>query len=1483
MISQEYGWDQFTNKIGPYIHNDKEWWSPSDADTCLLMILEAIAYMIISWYMAQVFGGGNKKVYFFLQPSYWGLTSSKTHIASGDTVGHAKALSEKNHSIQLIKLSKGFKGIQAVKELSLNMKMGETFCLLGHNGAGKTTAINVLTGVYKPTFGNAFVLGHSVEDEIGTIQSLMGICPQHDILFDELSGADHIRFWARFKGLDRSKLNDEVLRALDSVDLYPDVKKAAGKYSGGMQRRLSVAIATLGSPKVIFLDEPTTGMDPLTRRKVWGTINELKKNAVVVLTTHNMEEADALGDHIAIMAEGSLKASGTSLFLKDKYGHGSQVNLITDLDNTEKIEQLAKHHVPAAKIVSCSAGNMTFSIPKVSRRRLPGFFEALEDSSNKVSEWGVSSTTLEEVFISLTKANRCKSSEGDIEDDIDEHKKCKICEIRSVARVKLLTGKGLSLFVDGVICKYCARTPEEVKADDEREAIEYNAQQIAKEKKLKEDIMKEISETYTQLKEMEADAIRKNRMKYDNVQKELYDMKKKIYDLQQEHGDYEAAIAQQRQEHEQEGSEQKHNVEAETFVNNLPMFTENDFKSEETQQAKPSNGNVAVGTKADIIFKPSFGKQVKALSMKNFFLLKRQEKTIACFLYCACQVITVLLWAASASTFMSFADDYTHSCDGFESEVSCDQLPQKLIDLSSYMTLKATDYDIKNVLQSNTEFSTNGLDIYTRDLWYSQVVNGDDTLVEDLMWYDSDFKTPFINFKNKQASDMTDLSTPVRIGQEKMISESFRINITDAETTLDAYFPLFAMFVNDLKTNDNQVKFDGQINDYAASMYKWGEFEVNFYDKDGKELGDYSYKMGTSKLLKTSQTMQTRMQTLQWIKYSLLRTIRQTTDKIVNMVKTTVFDFGDMIEFEHVPSVDSSICSAFILLGQFFIPHFVQQITLEKESNLLSALRMQGMKLGSYHLSNYLFIQLLVIMPTTFVLFSMVATNFEMGQPIFYWIVALPCWAHSSSGLAFLMPAFFRKSKIAIIVMFITIYLSSNVSSTLFTLTNSFPWWVAYIPFIQGAKLVQELLSVGTSIETIIETLTHMVISGTVLLFIGITIENIALGVWKPHQILSRMRTRSKMQKARKEKVLNCMNMNNDYQSIDDDTITIEVNSIGSEDEDVDVINEMRRADKLAIEDKPIIVRHLKKSFGDKKAVNDVSFVGDEGHCFGLLGPNGAGKTTTLSMMSGTLNIGSGSAIVSGYDVETELEKVYTVLGMSPQFDRLYEEMTVEEHLKVYSTLRGVNPSGVTIVSRQAAENVELDGDQFRMISRQLSGGMKRRLSIGMTLLGQPPIIFLDEPTTGLDPETRQKVWEIINNAKPGRSIILTTHSMEEADALSNRIAIMANGSLRCIGSQQLLKNRFGDGYQLKIMLDEHSTQSQTMDFIRSFAPSAKCVYSFGLARTFLIPRQSINMSSIFECMTRGSKNGGIKEWAVQQTSLEEVFVKIAREAETSI
>ena len=167
----------------------------------------------------------------------------------------------------------------------LFLHRGKKYGLLGHNGAGKTSTFAVLTGLYPPTSGDCFVLGHSIRHAARAAFQLMGICPQHDVLWYELSAADHLALFAGLSAVEPAKIPSLVAYFLEAVDLVEARKTPCGKYSGGMRRRLSVACALIADPRVVYLDEPTTGMDPVNRRGVWDVIEKAKKNRVVVLTT----------------------------------------------------------------------------------------------------------------------------------------------------------------------------------------------------------------------------------------------------------------------------------------------------------------------------------------------------------------------------------------------------------------------------------------------------------------------------------------------------------------------------------------------------------------------------------------------------------------------------------------------------------------------------------------------------------------------------------------------------------------------------------------------------------------------------------------------------------------------------------------------------------------------------------------------------------------------------------------------------------------------------------------------------------------------------------------------------------------------------------------------------------------------------------------------------------------------------------------------
>jgi ABC-type multidrug transport system ATPase subunit len=218
----------------------------------------------------------------------------------------------------------------AVRGSWFGIREGELFCLLGPNGAGKTTTINCLTGALPVTGGEALIYGHPIAcgaTGMDRVRQLMGVCPQFDVQWNELTGREHLQIYGHVKGVKPSLVNAQATHLLEKVALGKAAKTRSAAYSGGMRRRLSVAIALLGDPKIVYLDEPTTGMDPISRRYVWDIIQEAKKGRAIVLTTHSMEEADVLGDRIGIMARGRLQAVGSSLRLKQKFGAGYQVSV----------------------------------------------------------------------------------------------------------------------------------------------------------------------------------------------------------------------------------------------------------------------------------------------------------------------------------------------------------------------------------------------------------------------------------------------------------------------------------------------------------------------------------------------------------------------------------------------------------------------------------------------------------------------------------------------------------------------------------------------------------------------------------------------------------------------------------------------------------------------------------------------------------------------------------------------------------------------------------------------------------------------------------------------------------------------------------------------------------------------------------------------------------------------------------------------------
>lgn len=223
-------------------------------------------------------------------------------------------------AIRTVKLAKKYKDVAAVAGLDLTVEQGELFSLLGVNGAGKTTTIKMLSCLTKPTSGDAFLNGHSIVSDTAAVKALIGVSPQETAVAPNLSVKENLELICGVQHFSREKRKQKVSELMEQFALQQVANKRAGKLSGGWQRRLSIAMALIGEPQILFLDEPTLGLDVLARSDLWDVINSLKGKITIILTTHYMEEAEALSDRIGIMKDGVLLAQGTAEELKEKAG-----------------------------------------------------------------------------------------------------------------------------------------------------------------------------------------------------------------------------------------------------------------------------------------------------------------------------------------------------------------------------------------------------------------------------------------------------------------------------------------------------------------------------------------------------------------------------------------------------------------------------------------------------------------------------------------------------------------------------------------------------------------------------------------------------------------------------------------------------------------------------------------------------------------------------------------------------------------------------------------------------------------------------------------------------------------------------------------------------------------------------------------------------------------------------------------------------------
>ncbi|KAF9971390.1 hypothetical protein BGZ73_005702 [Actinomortierella ambigua] len=598
----------------------------------------------------------------------------------------------------------------------------------------------------------------------------------------------------------------------------------------------------------------------------------------------------------------------------------------------------------------------------------------------------------------------------------------------------------------------------------------------------------------------------------------------------------------------------------------------------------------------------------------------------------------------------------------------------------------------------------------------------------------------------------------------------------------------------------------------------------------------------------------------------------------------------------------------------FLLPTFVGMLVQEKEDRHCMMMAMNGLRKPVYYAVHYIEYMCMQLILSLFFAFAATAAQAELvgrTSPAFL-VVLFLVWSHTMVSFSFFLSSFFsRANKVSLTVYFFVAisciigalpkHIFKDGVPILWSLHPIFAFFRLMQIAILRATMMNDMHPVSLSDITpgnpVFDNM--MILLGESVIFLILTgylsaVVPSEYGVTHPWHFPISMWFKSSSNTAYDPEAIAAAGQAKYHQGSHDPQRIL----IGA---DADVYTERDRVEssQYTPDKTPLILHNLFHQYPNKvePALRGVSFGVPRNQVLGLLGPNGAGKSTMIHLLTGLYTPTSGTAFVAGSDIRKDMATVHSRIGVCPQHDILWNDLTIADHLLFYSRLRGISPAQEQQAVDYALANVSLTALRDRQVGG-LSGGEKRRVSIAISLLGDNKVIFLDEPSTGLDPEVRRVIWDVVHRIKKGRTVILTTHSMEEADMLSDRICIMTMGRLRCIGSSLHLKEKYGSGFRLNISskpgrLEEacQSIEEQLMvgkDYRRIDKFTNASTFEFQLSATSLSytsdnGQEHGELSMIFHKLNQPTMFPAIEDWSISQATLEDVFIKVVTQGEDAI
>ncbi|NWI66191.1 ABCA2 protein, partial [Todus mexicanus] len=1489
----------------------------------MMLIVDAVVYGVLTWYIEAVHPGmfGLPRPWYFpFQKSYWlgngrvetwewtwpWSRTTRLSIMEEDQACamESRRLAEETRGIEeepthlplvvcIDKLTKVYKTDKklALNKLSLNLYENQVVSFLGHNGAGKTTTMSILTGLFPPTSGSATIYGHDIRTEMDEIRKNLGMCPQHNVLFDRLTVEEHLWFYSQLKSMAEEEIRKEMDKMIEDLELSNKRHSLVQTLSGGMKRKLSVAIAFVGGSRAVILDEPTAGVDPYARRAIWDLILKYKPGKTILLSTHHMDEADLLGDRIAIISHGKLKCCGSPLFLKSTYGDGYKLTVVKKQSYTRnstepgqphsppahssvspcsepRVSQFIKKYVASCLLISDTNTELSYILPSeaVKKGCFERLFQHLEQSLEELdlTSFGLMDTTLEEVFLKVSEEDQSLEN-SDV--DMKESKKD-------------------------------ALRPPSPELGPKPEA---NGEPLA-EAAVPEKPEVELSNLVTCSKLAQSQASLQSASSVGSVR-----------------GDEGGAYS-------------------EFFGDYVPLFdNRQDPDNISLQEMEAEDGDLA--GQGSFKLEGSWLKlrQFHGLIVKRFHCAKRNTKALFSQIllpaFFVCVAMTVALsvpeigdlpplilspsqyhnYTQPKGNFIPYANEERHE---YRIRLSPDASPQQLVNtfrlpsgVGATCVLKTAfnntlDQPMQTLnLNSNESkmlaakyFDAMCIDSFTQGLPLSNFVPPPPSpapsdypisVDEDLLhaWNSTTFSSavketitsapalPHIvhePIKCTCSMQGTGFSCPSGVGghppQMKVVTGDILADITGRNVSE------YLLYTSD--------RF--RLHRYGALTF--GNIQKSIPASFGARAPATVRKIAVRRTAqvfynnKGYHSMPTYLNALNnaILRANLPKSKGNPAAYGITVTNHPMNKTSASLSLDYLLQGTDVVIAIFIIVAMSFVPaSFVVFLVAEKATKAKHLQFVSGCDPVIYWLANYVWDMLNYLVPATcciiiLFVFDLPAYTSPTNFPAVLSLFLLYGW----SITPIMYPASFwfevpSSAYVFLIVINLFIGITATVATFLLQLfehdkdlkvVNSylkscflvFPNYnlghglmeMAYNEYINEyyAKIGQfDKMKSPFEWDIVTRGLVAMTIEGFVGFFITIMCQ---------------------------------YNFFRKPQRLPVSTKPIE--------DDIDVANERHRVLRGDADNDMLKIENLTKVYKSRKigrilAVDRLCVGVRPGECFGLLGVNGAGKTTTFKMLTGDESTTGGEAFVNGHSILKELLQVQQSLGYCPQFDALFDELTAQEHLELYTRLRGIPWKDEERVVKWALKKLELTKYADKPASTY-SGGNKRKLSTAIALIGYPAFIFLDEPTTGMDPKARRFLWNLILDViKTGRSVVLTSHSMEECEALCTRLAIMVNGRLKCLGSIQHLKNRFGDGYMITVRTKSSLNIKEVVRFFNRNFPDAILKERHHTKAQYQLKSDQISLAQVFSKMEQVVDVLGIEDYSVSQTTLDNVFVNFAK------